>query len=88
MDCSSIPELFLYTEKEVKRIIPISINHSNIGEPYRELVQFNFTNEKKEDYLQIDPQNLQDLVNMLNSIGFDLPIPDRLCRYLDSYDDE
>lgn len=49
MDCSSIPELFLYTEKEVKRIIPVSITHSNIGEPYKELVQFIFTNEEEED---------------------------------------
>lgn len=81
------PELYLHTEKEVKRILPLSIKHDNVGDPYKELVQFNFVNGE-EDYLKIHTENLQDLVSMLKSIGLDLKIPDRLCRYLDSYEDD
>ena len=80
-------EIYLSNSKEVKRILPLSIKVTNVGEPYKELVEFNFTNEGEEDYIKIDPNNLQDLVNMLKSIELDLYIPDRLCRYLDSYED-
>lgn len=82
------PEIYLSNSKEVKRILPLSIKTTNVGEPYRELVEFNFTTEGEEDYIKIDPNDLQDLVNMLKSIGLDLPIPDRLCRYLESYEDD
>lgn len=81
-------ELYLYTEKEVKRILPLGLEYSNIGEPYKELVRFVFLNEEEEDYLDISPDDLQGLVNMLKSIGLDLKIPDRLCRYLDFYEDD
>lgn len=82
---STRPEIYLSNSREVKRILPLSIERTNIGEPFRELVKFNFINEEKEDYMRVDTDDLQDLVNMLKSIGLDLPIPDRLCRYLDSY---
>ena len=81
------PEIYLSNSKEVKRILPLSIKVTNVGEPYKELVEFNFTNEGEEDYIKIDPNDLQDLVNMLKSVELDLHIPDRLCRYLDSYED-
>lgn len=85
---STRPEMYLYTEKEVKRILPVAIDYTNIGEPYRELVRFVFLNEGEEDYLDIDPNDLQDLDNTLHSIGSMLPIPSRFAKYLDSYEDE
>jgi hypothetical protein len=85
-------ELYLYTEKEVKRIIPLGLEYTNIGEPYAELVRFNFSstqesslgmNENEEDSLDIDPNDLQDLVNMMKSMGFECISPERFARYLD-----
>lgn len=81
-------EIYLSSSKEVKRILPLSIERTNVGEPYRELVQFNFMNEGEEDYIKVDLNDLQDLVNMLKAVGLDLHIPDSLCRYLDSYEDD
>ena len=85
---STRPEIYLSSSREVKRILPLSIERTNVGEPYRELVKFNFTNEGEEDYIKVDLNDLQDLVNMLKSVWLDLPIPDSLCRYLDSYEDD
>jgi hypothetical protein len=85
---STRSEIYLYTEKEVKRIIPVAITDTNIGEPYQELARFVFLNEDEVDSIDIDPDDLQDLGNMLHSIDSLLPIPDKFTRYLDSYDDE
>lgn len=82
---STRPEMYLYTEKEVKRITPIAIKYTNIGEPYKELARFVFLNEDEEDSIDIDPNNLQNLGNMLYSTGLMLPIPSRFARYLESY---
>ena len=82
------PEIYLSNSEEVNRILPLSIKVTNVGEPYKELVEFNFTTEGEEEYIKIDPNELQDLVNMLRSVGLDLPVPDSLCRYLDSYEDD
>ena len=82
------PEIYLSNSREVKRILPLSIKVTNVGEPYKELVEFNFTTEGEEDYIKIDPNELQDLVDMLMSIELNLPIPDRLCKYLNSYEDD
>ena len=84
---STRPEIYLSNSKEVKRILPLSIKVTNVGEPYKELVEFNFTIEGEEDYIKIDPNNLQDLVNMLKSVELDLPIPEKFDKYLDSYED-
>lgn len=81
------PEIYLLNSSEVKRILPLSIEATNIGEPYRELVRFNFRNEGEEDYIKVDPNDLQDLVNMLKSIRLELPIPEEFNKFLDSYDD-
>ena len=81
------PEIYLPNSREVKRMLPFSIKVTNVGEPYKELVEFNFSNEGEEDYIKIDPNELQDLVDMLKSIELNLHIPDRLCRYLNSYED-
>ena len=45
-------------------------------------------NEDKEDYIKIDPNDLQDLIDMLSSIGLNLPVPEEFNRYLDSYEDD
>ena len=82
------PEIYLSNSEEVNKILPLSIKRTTVGEPYRELVEFNFTNEGEEDYIKIDPNDLQDLFNMLKSVGVDLPIPDSLCIYLESYEDD
>lgn len=82
------PEIYLSNSREVKRILPLSIKVTNVGEPYKELVEFNFTTEGEEDYIKIDPNELQDLVDMLMSIELNLPISDRLCKYLNSYEDD
>ncbi len=84
---STESEMYLLSSKDVRKILPLSIQHTNIGEPYRELVQFNFVKGEEEDYIRIDPNDLQDLVNMLSSIGLNLLIPDRLCGYLDFCED-
>jgi hypothetical protein len=81
-------EIYLFSSAEVKRILPLSIETTNVGEPYRELVRFNFRKEGEKNYIKIDPKDLQDLVNMLESIYFDLPIPEELSKYLDSYEEE
>lgn len=81
-------ELYLYTEKEVKRILPLGLEYNNIGEPYKELVRFNFMSEGDKDSIDIDPNDLQDLVNMVKSIGFECISPERFAKYLDSYDDD
>ena len=85
---STRPEICLLNSREVKRILPLSIKETNIGEPYKELVQFNFTNEGEEDYIKVDPNDLQDLVNMLKAVELDLSIPNSFCRYLNSYEDD
>ena len=82
------PEIYVSNSEGVNKILPLSIKTTNVGEPYKELVEFNFINEEEEDYIKIDPNDLQDLVNMLKSIELNLHIPDRLCRYLDSYEDD
>lgn len=83
---STRPEMYLYTEKEVKQIIPKTIIDTNVGEPYKELARLVFLNEgEEEDSIDIDPNDLQDLSNMLYSIGLMLPIPSRFAIYLDSY---
>jgi len=79
------PELYLYTDEEVKRILPLGLSYDNVGDPYKELVLFKFMNESKEDYIKIDPNDLQDLVNILKLIGVDFLIPERFNCYLDSY---
>ena len=81
------PEIYLSSSEEVNKILPLSIKRTTVGEPYKELVEFNFIIDE-EEYIKIDPNDLQDLVNMLKSIGLDLPIPDNLYRYLDSYEDD
>ena len=80
---STRPELYLYTEKEVKRILPLGLSYDNLGDPYKELVLFKFRNEDEEDSMKIDPRDLQDLVNMMKSMGFDCISPERFARYLD-----
>ena len=55
---STRPEIYLSNSKDVKRILPLSIKTTNVGEPYRELVEFNFTTEGEEDYIKIDPNDL------------------------------
>ena len=82
------PEIYLSSSKDVKRILPLSIERTHVGEPYRELVQFNFTNEGEEDYIKVDLNDLQNLVNMLTSVGLDLPIPEEFNKYLDSYEED
>ena len=76
-------ELYLYTDEEVKRILPLGLKYNNVGDPYKELVQFNFMNEGEEDSIDIDPNDLQDLVNMMKFLGFECISPERFARYLD-----
>ena len=85
---STRPEIYVSNSEEVNRILPLSIKRTAVGEPYKELVEFNFINEEEEDYIKINPNDLQDLVNMLKSVGLDLPIPEELNKYLDSYEDD
>jgi len=80
---STRPELYLFTEKEVKRILPIKLQYTNIGDPYKKLARFIFCNEDEEDSMDINPNDLQDLVNMVQSIGVELLVPKELISYLD-----
>jgi len=75
-------EMYLYTKKEVKRILPLKIDYSNIGEPYKEMVRLTFLNEEKEDWIDIDSDDLQDLLNLLKVIEVKLSIPNTLLHLL------
>ena len=86
---STRPELYLFTEKEVKRILPIKLQYTNIGDPYKKLARFIFCNEEEEeDSMDINPNDLQDLVNMVQSIGVELAVPKELISYIDEDEDK
>jgi hypothetical protein len=88
----SSPEMYLVTDKDVVGITPIEVQHTNIGEPYRDLARFIFRidREKEDDSIDIDPNDLQDLINMFKGLEWtsDIDITERLSRYLDSYCEE
>jgi len=83
------PKLYLFTEKEVKRILPIKLQYTNIGDPYKKLARFIFCNEEEEeDSMDINPNDLQDLVNMVQSIGVELLVPKELISYIDEDEED
>jgi len=75
---STRPELYLFTEKEVTRILPMKLQYTNVGDPYKKLARFTFSNGEEEDSIDIYPDDLQDLVNMVQSIGVELVVPKEL----------
>jgi len=83
------PKLYLFTEKEVTRILPIKLQYTNVGDPYEKLARFIFCNEEEEeDSMDINPNDLQDLVNMVQSIGVELLVPKELISYIDEDEED
>jgi hypothetical protein len=67
-------KMYLLTEDCVVGIIPLSLDYTNIGEPYVELIRFSFEIVEKAEVetLDIDPKNMPDLIAMCASIGIEL----------------
>jgi len=83
-------ELYLFTEKSVKRIIPIFAQSTNIGKPYHRLARFYFhyscilPEYREEESIDIDLEDLSDLIIMLLEIGINLPLDKELQKYIDN----
>lgn len=80
--------VYLFTEKIVQRIHPISAIYTNIGEPYRKLARINFLYyycpRKEEESIDIDLADLPSLLKMLQAVGLDLPLDKELQKYMDN----
>lgn len=79
--------LYLLTEQEVRQILPDKIQYTNIGEPYHDLVRFNYRHivEDKWDSIDIDPKDLSNLIEMLEYINDSkIFIPNELQKYLEN----
>jgi hypothetical protein len=70
-------KMYLLTEDCVVRIMPLSLDRTNIGEPYAELVRFSFEIDEKVEVesLDIDPKDVSSLLAMCSSIGIGLVSP-------------
>ncbi len=83
-------ELYLFTEKSVRKIIPIKAGFTNIGEPYHKLARFYFNytcvlpEYREEESIDIGLDDLPDLIIMLMDIGIDLPLDKELQKYIDN----
>jgi hypothetical protein len=70
-------KMYLLTEDCVVRIVPLSLDRTNIGEPYAELVRFSFKIDEQIEIesLDIDPKYTSNLLAMCSSIGVELVAP-------------
>lgn len=81
---STKQEIYLFTEKEVVRILPKVAYSVTIGEPYKELARITYLIENREESIDISLENLVRLLVMLLSIGLNLYLDSKLQKYIDS----
>lgn len=74
-------KLYLLDE-EVKQITPISIDYTNLGDPYKELARLYFLIDNKEDSMDIDIYELKYLINMIKSVEKLIPISKELDKFI------
>lgn len=76
---SNNPELYLITNREAALITPEKVSFTNIGEPYQELLRFEFSYDKywlhgdgygSTDSIDLDSSDLVELEEMLKIIEY------------------
>lgn len=78
--CVIDSKLYLLCE-DVNQIIPLSIEYTNLGDPFAQLARLNFFIDNKEDSIDIPMYKLQDLINMVKSINNNIPISKELNKF-------
>ena len=67
-------KLYLYNEESVTRILPVKIQRTTMGDPFRELARFVFVVREEEELIDIAMVDVFNLVSMCAAIGVKLPV--------------
>lgn len=76
-------KLYLHTEQYIRRIIPVKIQRTTIGDPFRELARFVFVIGGNEDSTNLDMVDVLNLVLMCKAIDIDLPVSQEFEKLLE-----
>lgn len=71
-------KLYLYSEESVGRILPMKVQMTTIGDPFRKLARFVFVDGEEEDSIDLDIEYVFNLVLMCGVIGIKLPVSKEL----------
>lgn len=67
-------KLYVYNEESVRRILPVKIQRTTMGEPFRELARFVFLIGEDEESIDVDVDDVFNLVSMCEAINIKLPV--------------